>query len=67
MKKREFSPQEKLGILSYAQEHGNLEACRNFGIAQSLFYRWRSRYEIEGLAGLGNKYHKAETAQLKSP
>lgn len=43
----------RLKVMSRAQETGNVsEACRQFGISRTLFYRWRRRYLAYGDAGL---------------
>jgi transposase InsO family protein len=46
----------KTAILEYAQDSGNVrEACRDFGIPRSSFYRWKKAYSKDGKAGLARK------------
>lgn len=43
----------RLKVMKRARETGNVaEACRQFGISRTLFYRWRRRYVSYGDAGL---------------
>jgi len=43
----------RLRVMARAQEMRDVsQACREFGISRSLFYRWRERYLAYGLDGL---------------
>ena len=43
----------RLKVMKRAEETGNVsEACRQFGISRTLFYRWRRRFLAYGDAGL---------------
>jgi transposase-like protein len=43
----------RLRVMARAQELDNIaKACREFGIARTLFYRWRHRYMAYGADGL---------------
>src|SRR5207247_2897963 len=43
----------RLKVMKRAEETGNVsEACRQFGISRTLFYRWRRRYLSYGDTGL---------------
>lgn len=43
----------RLKVMKRAEETGNVsEACRQFGISRTLFYRWRRRYLSYGATGL---------------
>jgi transposase InsO family protein len=43
-------------VLDYASATGNVvEACREFGVPKSSFYRWRKVFVAEGVAGLRRK------------
>jgi transposase InsO family protein len=43
-------------VLDYASGTGNVvEACREFGVPRSSFYRWRKVFIAEGVAGLRRK------------
>jgi transposase-like protein len=43
----------RLAVLRHAEEvSGNVAAtCRYYGISRNVFYRWKRRYEAEGLGG----------------
>ncbi|MBP2617106.1 transposase [Chryseobacterium jejuense] len=45
MKKSKYSENQVFGILK-EQEHGKsvIEICREHGITQGTFYRWKSKY-----------------------
>lgn len=46
----------RLAVLRHAEEvSGNVAAtCRYYGISRNIFYRWKRRYEDEGLEGLND-------------
>ena len=46
----------KLMILEYAAATGKVSnACREFGVVRSSFYRWKKSFSLEGKAGLARK------------
>ena len=47
----------RLAVLEHAEEvSGNVAAtCRYYGISRNVFYRWKRRYEDEGLDGLKDR------------
>ncbi|MEV8613943.1 helix-turn-helix domain-containing protein [Amycolatopsis sp. NPDC051373] len=47
----------RLAVLRQAEEaSGNVAAtCRYYGISRTVFYRWRHRYEDEGIDGLKDR------------
>lgn len=47
----------RLAVLKHAEEvSGNVAAtCRYYGISRNIFYRWKRRYEDEGLDGLKDR------------
>jgi transposase InsO family protein len=48
-------------VMKRAKETGNVsEACRQFGISRTLFYRWRRRYLDYGDAGLLPRPHRPQ-------
>jgi len=57
--KEELRRRLKLTVLEYAKYVGVTEACREFNVPRSTFYRWKQTYEQEGRAGL---YHKKPIA-----
>jgi transposase InsO family protein len=52
--------QHRLAIVEHAEEvTGSVAAtCRYFGISRQVFYRWKHRYEDEGLDGLRDRSSK---------
>ena len=48
----------RLQVLQEAASCGNVaKTCRRYGISRELFYRWRRRYQAQGLAGLRDQHH----------
>ena len=37
-----------LAVLEYARHFGVTEACREFNVPRSTFYRWKQSYELDG-------------------
>jgi len=65
--KEELRRRLKLTVLEYAKYVGVTEACREFNVPRSTFYRWKQTYEHEGQAGLYRKkpiahHHPRKTA-----
>jgi transposase InsO family protein len=65
--REELSIRLKLTVLEYAKYFGATEACREFNVPRSSFYRWKQTYEHEGRAGLARKkpiayHHPRKTA-----
>ncbi len=51
----------RLRVILRARELGNVsEACRQFGISRTLFYRWRTRFLQYGVDGLRPRPHRPE-------
>ena len=59
-KKRNFTVEEKVQILREAEEHGMLATCRKYDIVQSLFYRWKNRFDQYGIDGLQGQYYSVD-------
>jgi transposase InsO family protein len=58
----------KYAVLGYAETIGNVqEACRDFGVARSSFYRWKKIYDKEGKAGLIRKKPVARSHPRQIP
>ena len=58
----------KVTILNYAKGIGNVyEACREFGVPRSSFYRWKKAYESEGIEGLIRKKPVARSHPKQIP
>src|SRR4028118_2254290 len=48
----------RLQVLQEAASCGNVaKTCRRYGISRELFYRWRRRYQAQGLVGLRDQHH----------
>ena len=51
-RRRKWTAEEKLQILSDVTHHGMSEASRKHEVSTSMVYRWRTQYEQDGKAGL---------------
>ena len=50
------SPEEKWQIVQEGMKSGNVsETCRRYGIAQTLYYRWKDEAEQGAKAALGGE------------
>lgn len=56
MKYKKWSLDQKLEILSSAEEIGIVESCRKYGVSTGTFYSWNKKYEHKGEAGLKVTY-----------
>ena len=59
-KKRSFTVEQKMQILREADENGMLATCRKYEIAQSLYYRWKSQFDLKGIDGLSGQYYRVD-------
>jgi transposase InsO family protein len=58
----------RLRVIQRARELGNVsEACRQFGISRSLFYRWKKRYVLYGEEGLWPRPGRGQRWPRQSP
>lgn len=59
----------RLAVLQHAEEvtHSVAETCRYFGISRNCFYRWKRRYEDEGLEGLKDRSSKPHRSPNATP
>ena len=66
MTERELERQarRRLAVLRHAEEVSGSVAktCRYYGISRQLFYKWRRRYEEEGLSGLRDRSKRPKTS-----
>jgi transposase InsO family protein len=65
--REELNLRLKLTVLEYAKYVSVTEACREFNVPRSTFYRWKQTYEQQGRAGLYRKkpiahHHPRKTA-----
>jgi len=72
MKKRNWSVEEKLAIVleGLKEKRSVAEICREHGISQTLYYRWRDKFLEGGKKALTNGYrddnaYRAEIEKLQ--
>lgn len=56
MKYKRWTLDQKLEILSSAEEIGTVESCRKYGVSTGTFYSWKKKYDRKGEAGLKVTY-----------
>lgn len=50
------NPQARWQVLEHALRTDNVQqTCKTFGISRTLYYKWKRRFEAEGMAGLEDK------------
>ena len=64
--REELNVRLKLAILEYSKYFGATEACREFNVPRSTFYRWKQTYEQEGRTGLYRKKPVAHSHPRKT-
>jgi putative transposase len=68
MKRKRFSEEQIVGILRAVEQSGKSvpEACREQGIAENTYYRWRRRYGDAGVPEMRRlRELEKENARLK--
>ena len=58
--RRKFSLEEKLQVLSEADQNGIEVTLRKYQIARSLYYKWKSAFDHKGSDGLVPQYRKVD-------
>ena len=58
--RRKFSLEEKLQILSEADQNGIEVTIRKHQLARSLYYKWKSSFDHKGSDGLVPQYRKVD-------
>jgi transposase-like protein len=58
--RRQWSEQQKLQIIQEVEVTGLLPVLRKYDLSQSLFHKWKRRFNEEGVVGLVAKYPKVD-------
>ena len=65
MKRKKWTPSEKLSIIQESESAGVVETCRKHNLSTGTFYNWRKKYESKGEEGL-NMAYDTRSKELKS-
>ena len=67
MKRNKFSEEQIIGILKQAEAGVTIrELCRQNGISDSTFYKWRSKFEVMDISEAKRLRHlEQENSRLK--
>jgi len=65
-KRKSFTGDEKFHILMDAEASGVASTCRKYEISQTIFYRWRSKFEQEGKPGLEGSHQRKVNDELSN-
>jgi len=57
---RKFSLDEKLKILSEADQNGIEQTIRKYQLSRSLYYNWKNKFDRQGTDGLSPKYNRVD-------
>ncbi len=60
MKRRHWTADEKLSILSEAEKEGLTATIRKHGIYSNTFYQWKEKYDVGGKQALGSNHYRAD-------
>ena len=63
MKKRTWSKDEKLKVLSEAKKEGVQITIRKYGIYPGTYYSWKKKLIVEGEAGLSDQATRRKNRQ----
>ena len=58
--RRQWSEQQKLQIIQEVEVNGLVFVLRKYDLSQSLFHKWKRRFNAEGVVGLANHYPKVD-------
>lgn len=58
--RRSFSVEQKLQILSEADQNGITQTLRKHNLSHSLFLRWKKQFNSGGVGSLQPQYHKVD-------
>lgn len=63
--KRKWSVEQKLQILQQAETQGIEVTLRQYQLSDSLFYKWKRKFNQNGMAGLQPQYPKVDLEKRK--
>jgi len=58
--RRSYSVEQKLSILQEAEQEGLAVTLRKYDLSQSLFYRWKHKFDQKGAEGLKAQYRRVD-------
>mgnify|MGYP003812065855 CR=1 FL=1 len=58
--RRQWSEQQKLQIIQEVEVNGLLPVLRKYDLSQSLFHKWKRKFNAQGVAGLAPQYPKID-------
>lgn len=62
-----YSQNQKYEVLLCGMKYGVSEACRTYGVSKTIYYRWKNRFESEGINGLEARPQKGGKCKIMSP
>lgn len=58
--RRKFNAEQKLQILHEAEQEDLAVALRKYELSQSLFYKWKYKFDSSGKSGLQGQYKRVD-------
>lgn len=63
--KRQWSKEQKLQIIQEVEVQGLQPVLRKHNLSQSLFHKWKRKFNEEGVAGLAPQYYRVDPEKRK--
>jgi len=61
----QWSKEHRLQIIQEVEVNGLQPVLRKYDLSQSLFYKWKNRFNTEGIIGLEPKYYRVDPEKRK--
>ena len=56
----QWSKEHRLQIIQEVEVNGLQPVLRKYNLSKSLFYKWKNRFNKEGMMGLESKYYRVD-------
>lgn len=63
--KRQWSKEQKLQIIQEVEVNGLQPTLRKYDLSQSLFHKWKRRFDEQGALGLAPQYRRIDPEKRK--
>ena len=63
--KRQWSKEQKLQIIQEVEVNGLVPTLRKYDLSQSLFHKWKHKFNNQGVIGLEPKYRRVDPEKRK--
>ncbi len=63
--KRQWSKEQKLQIIQEVEVNGIQPVLRKYNLSQSLFHKWKRKFNEQGISGLAPQYKRVDTEKRR--